>query len=374
MSTVHAPVPFLDLRALHEDLRDELADTLAELIDSSAFVNGPAVGQFESEFAEYCGSTHAVGLASGLDALRLGLVCLGVEPGSKVVVPAMTFVATWEAVSQAGAVPHPVDISERDDCLDPEATEASISSAVSAVMPVHLFGQLADVAALEAIASKAGIPLVEDAAQAHGAERGGRRAGGSSHVAGFSFYPAKNLGAMGDAGALTTDDAELAARMRALREHGQYEKYLHDEIGWTARLDTLQAAVLSRKLALLDGWNVQRRAVAAQYLESLDGVGDLVLPPVADPDGHVWHLFVVRTADPEGLSEHLRREGVGCGRHYPQPPHLSDAYAHLGHREGEFPVAERLARECLSLPMFPSMRPEQVERVVESVESWFAGG
>ena len=373
MKTVGTSVPFLDLQALHCGLRDDFVDDLVELIESSAFVNGPAVERFEAAYAAYCGSSHAVGLANGLDALRLGLIAAGVEPGAAVVVPAMTFVATWEAVSQIGAVPRAVDISDLDYCLDPDAVAASITPSVAAIVPVHLFGQMADLIALEGVTSSYGLQLVEDAAQAHGAQRANRRAGDRAHAA-FSFYPAKNLGAMGDAGALTTSDASVAARVRALREHGQYEKYVHDEVGWTSRLDTFQAAVLSRKLPLLEGWNDQRRAVAAQYLERLEGVGDLVLPPVVERDGHVWHLFVVRTSDPDGLAMHLRRDGIGSGRHYPEVPHLSKAYTDLGHRVGAFPVAERLARECLSLPMFPDMQEWQIERVVDSVGAWFASG
>jgi dTDP-4-amino-4,6-dideoxygalactose transaminase len=369
--TREATVPFLELRIVHENIRDAILADLADLIDSSAFVNGPAVGRFESAFAQYCGSAEAVGLSNGLDALRLALVAAGVQPGDEVVVPAMTFVATWEAVSQVGALPLPADVSETDYCVDPSAVEAAIRPAVTTILPVHLFGQLADLNTLARIAEEASLKLIEDAAQAHGAERGGRRAGGSGNVAAFSFYPGKNLGAMGDAGALTTDDSELAARVRALREHGQYRKYTHEEVGWTARLDTLQAAILLRKLEFLDGWNAQRREVAALYLDGLDGVGDLVMPPVVEPSGHVWHLFVVRTSDPEGLAAHLREHGIASGRHYPEPPHLSRAYERLGYAPGSFPVAERLARECLSLPIFPGMRESQVEQVVAVVEAWF---
>lgn len=374
METREAAVPFLDLLALHRDLRDAFTGDLEGLIESSAFVNGPAVKDFEASFAAYCESAEAVGLANGLDALRLGLLGSGVQPGDEVVVPAMTFIATWEAVSQVGAIPRPADISDHDYCLDPSATAAAVTPSVAAIVPVHLFGQMADVVALEGIAKRHGLVVIEDAAQAHGARRTGRRAGSSGRAAAFSFYPAKNLGAMGDAGALTTNDIALARRVRALREHGQYEKYVHDEVGWTARLDTLQAAVLSRKLPLLDDWNAQRRAIAALYLDGLAGVGDVVLPPVVERDGHVWHLFVIRTGDPDGLATHLRQHGIGSGRHYPEAPHLSKAYAHLGHSAGSFPIAERLARECLSLPIFPGMTERQVEQVVESISAWFAGG
>ena len=339
------------------------------------FVNGEQVGTFEGSFAGYCGAKHCVGLASGLDALRLGLDAWGSKPGAKVIVPAMTFVATWEAVSQVGAVPVPVDVTAHDYALDPEAVEAALDDRTAAIMPVHLYGQMADVEALlDHLRIERRLVLVEDAAQAHGATRAGRRAGGSGHVSAFSFYPGKNLGAMGDAGALVTDDGKLAARVRALREHGQYRKYHHDEIGWTARLDTIQAAVLLRKLPLLDGWNEERRAIAASYCSGLDGVGDLVLPPIARDSQPVWHLFVVRTSDPEGLAAHLSEAGIATGRHYPEPPHLSRAYASLGYPAGAFPVAEAIARECLSLPIFPGMADELVDRVVDAVRDWFANG
>jgi dTDP-4-amino-4,6-dideoxygalactose transaminase len=367
-------VPFLDLRAIHSNMEESLLSDFAGIVRASNFVNGEQVAAFEETFATFCGTTHAVGLASGLDALRLALVAFGVGPGSEVIVPAMTFVATWEAVSQVGAVPVPVDVTEADYGLDHAAVDAAVSDRTSAVMPVHLYGQMADMDGLLAVSERRGIPVVEDAAQAHGAARAGRRAGASGRAAGFSFYPGKNLGAMGDAGALVTNDAIVAARVRALREHGQQRKYHHDEVGWTARLDTIQAAVLLRKLPFLDEWNDERRAVAALYLDALAGAGDLRLPPIAEGSEPVWHLFVVRTADPVGLAEHLRADGIGTGRHYPEPPHLSRAYAALGYAEGRFPVAEAIARECLSLPIFPGMTETQATRVVESVAAWFRRG
>ena len=367
-------VPFLDLGTLHAELRDDLLAEIGEIIDSSSFVNGRQVNAFEEQFASAVGVAHCVGLASGLDALRLALEALDMGDGVSVVVPAMTFAATWEAVSQAGATPLPVDVTGRDCNLDADAVEAAIDERTAAIMPVHLYGQMADMQRLVAIAKRHGIALVEDAAQAHGAERDGLRAGAAGNASGFSFYPGKNLGAMGDAGALVTDDATLAARVRALREHGQGRKYHHDWIGWTARLDTIQAAVLSRKLPLLGAWNDQRREVAALYADGLAGVGDLVLPSVPDGSLPVWHLFVVRTSDPGGLADHLQRAGISTGRHYPQPPHLSAAYASLGYREGVFPVSEAIARECLSLPIFPGMSEAQALEVVESVTSWFDGG
>jgi dTDP-4-amino-4,6-dideoxygalactose transaminase len=367
-------VPFLDLGAVHADIADSIADDISAVIESSKFVNGPQVADFESAFAEYCGTDQCVGLASGLDALRLALTALGLGPGAEVVVPAMTFVATWEAVSQVGAVPVPVDVSEEDYALDVAAVEAALGPRTAAVMPVHLYGQMADVDTLAALCERHSVPLIEDAAQAHGASRSGRRAGASGRASAFSFYPGKNLGAMGDAGALVTDDAALAARVRALREHGQYRKYEHDEIGWTARLDTIQAAVLARKLPLLDGWNAERSSIAALYEHALAGVGDLLLPSVPAGSEPVWHLYVIRTADPVALADHLTADGIGTGRHYPEPPHLSRAYASLGYSKGAFPVAEALASECLSLPIFPGMTESQALRVADSVVSWFGRG
>jgi dTDP-4-amino-4,6-dideoxygalactose transaminase len=367
-------VPFLDLARIHAPLSDVLAGEFEALMRSSAFVNGEAVRAFEAEFAAYCGASAAVGVASGLDALRLALAALDIGLGDEVIVPSMTFVATWEAVSQVGAVPVPVDITESDYNVNVGAVAAAIGHRTAAIIPVHLYGQMADMEGLVAVSAHAGIPLIEDAAQAHGAMRDGRRAGGSGPAAAFSFYPGKNLGAFGDAGALTTNDERVVARVRALREHGQSRKYHHDEVGWTSRLDTIQAAVLSRKLARLDGWNEERRAIAALYLDALAEVGDLGLPNVPDRSSPVWHLFVIRTADPTGLADHLAGLGVGSGRHYPQPPHLSGAYSSAGYREGEFPVAEALGRECLSLPIFPAMTELEVLRVTEAVQSWFAGG
>ena len=312
-------------------------------------------------------------MASGLDALRLGLLAAGLEPGDEVVVPANTFVATVEAVTQAGGIPVLVDASWLDYNLDVEAAGAAVTSRTRFLLPVHLYGQLADLRALAEVAGIHRTKIVEDACQAPGAERDGLRAGTVGTAAAFSFYPGKNLGAMGDAGALVTDSPGLAARARALREHGQREKYRHEWEGWTARLDTIQAIVLLRKLPLLDSWNGQRRAAAAHYLERLDGIGDLVLPPVAPGSEPVWHLFVVRTADPDGLGTFLSARGIETGRHYPEPIHLTAAYCSLG-APGAFPVAEQLAREALSLPLFPGMREQQLDAVVEAVRAYFDGG
>jgi dTDP-4-amino-4,6-dideoxygalactose transaminase len=304
------PVPFLDLGAIHAGLKDGIVRDFADLVDAGAFINGPQVAAFEEAFADYCGTQHAVGVASGLDALRLALLAAGVERGDEVIVPANTFIATVEAVAQAGATPVLVDASEDDYNIDVAAAEAAVTGRTRFVMPVHLYGQLADVHGLRALAERHDLRIVEDACQAHSATRDGVRAGGLGLAAAFSFYPGKNLGAMGDAGALSTDDAALAERVRALREHGQTRKYHHEHEGWTARLDTVQAIVLPHKLPLPDDWNEQRRAAARYYLEALEGVGDLVLPPVAAASEPVWHLFVVRTAEPVALAGFLGERGI----------------------------------------------------------------
>jgi dTDP-3-amino-3,4,6-trideoxy-alpha-D-glucose transaminase len=373
-STGALSVPFIDLTPVNAEIKDDVLAAVSELIDRNEFGSGAAVTAFEESFAECCESDNAVGLASGLDALRLALLALGIGRGDEVIVPANTFVATFEAVSQAGARPVVVDVSEEDDNIDVTAAEAAVTRRTRAIMPVHLYGQMADVVALDALASARGLAVVEDACQAHGARRDGIRAGSAGRAAAFSFYPAKNLGAMGDAGALVTDDSELAENVRALREHGQRAKYRHDFEGFTSRLDALQAVVLSAKLPLLDRWNASRQDAAATYLAELDGVGDLRLPPVARGSIPVWHLFVARTKSRAQLQEFLSRRGIETGRHYPEPPHLSPAYAWLGHRSGSFPVAESVSQDGLSLPLFPGMTEEQLELVIDAIKEFFARG
>jgi dTDP-4-amino-4,6-dideoxygalactose transaminase len=366
-------VPFVDLSLVHKPLASRILEDVAELIRTGAFVNGAAVSDFEDEFAEYCGTKTCVGLSSGLDALRLGLLALGLQPGDEVLVPAHTFIATVEAIRQVGARPVLVDIGEADHNIDPEGVEAALTTKTRALVPVHLYGQLADMARLVAIADRAGaIPVLEDAAQAHGAERDGWRAGATGDLGAFSFYPTKNLGALGDAGAVTTDDPELAAQVRALREHGQFEKSNHAIDGYTARLDTIQAVALLHKLPFLDGWNDDRRDAAEFYAHHLSGLGDLQLPPVPEGSRPVWHLFVIRTADPDRLAAFLAERGVASGRHYPRPVHLAPALADLGHRRGEFPVSESLAAECLSLPIYPGISKERLEAVASALRRYFS--
>jgi dTDP-4-amino-4,6-dideoxygalactose transaminase len=364
-----AEVPFLDLSPQHRELKAAILGDLADLLDSGAFTNGPAVAEFERRFAEYTGVSRCVGVASGLDALRLALLAGGLSRGDEVVVPALTFAATFEAVTQAGGVPVPADVSPSDYNLDPAAAASATGRRTRFILPVHLYGQLADVAALRTFS----VPIVEDACQAHGATRDGHSAGSAGVAAAFSFYPGKNLGAAGDAGALVTSDDELANVVVALREHGQRAKYRHDLEGYTARLDTVQALVLLHKLPLLDGWNRQRRCIAAQYNEALSDVGDLRLLPVPDGSEPVWHLYPVWTAQPEALAAFLRERGIATGRHYPEPPHLAAAYARFGWRAGQFPVAEDLAAHLLSLPIFPGMTDAQIDAVTRGVEEFFRG-
>jgi dTDP-3-amino-3,4,6-trideoxy-alpha-D-glucose transaminase len=374
MRATNASAPLLDLGPIHEPMKVELLSAVSQLIETGAFTNGPEVAAFETAFAAYCGVRHCVGVASGLDALRLGLLALGIESGDEVIVPAMTFAATFEAVVQAGGTPVPVDVSESDYCLDPDALEASAGSRTRFVIPVHLYGQLADMTRIGAITGARELVVLEDACQAHGAERDDLRAGAAGAAAAFSFYPSKNLGAMGDAGALVTDDEAVARSVHALREHGEKAKYDHQCVGYTARLDTVQAAILLRKLPHLDGWNEERRQIAALYDEALTGVGDLRLPPVGAASSPVWYLYVVRTAQPAALAAFLAEREIGTGRHYPTPPHLAPAYEHLGHTPGSFPVAEALADEGLSLPIYPGLRQEQLEAVVDSIREFFRRG
>jgi dTDP-3-amino-3,4,6-trideoxy-alpha-D-glucose transaminase len=366
-------VPFLDLRTVHEGIAEAILGDIAALIESNAYANGPAVVEFEQAFADYCGTEHCVGVASGLDALRLALIAAGLEPGDRVLMPAHTFIATFEAVTQAGGTPVPVEVSANDYNLDPAAADAAVDERTRFILPVHLYGQLADLKSLEEVAARHGLEILEDACQAHGARRDGRGAGSAGLAGAFSFYPAKNLGAMGDAGALVTGSPALAEAVRALREHGQRAKYRHEREGWTARLDTIQALVLLRKLPLLDGWNEQRRAAAASYTEALTGLGDLELPNVPRGSEPVWHLYVVRTRRRDELAEFLRGLEIHTGVHYPEPPHLTSAYAHLGYARGSFPLAETLADEVLSLPMFPGITEEQLTAVVDAIAAFFRG-
>jgi dTDP-4-amino-4,6-dideoxygalactose transaminase len=358
-------VPFVDLRANYQSIKDDIDAAMTGVLDKTAFILGAPLADFEERFATFCGVPHAVGVGSGLEALALTLEALGVGPDDEVVLPANTFVATAFAASRLGARPVLVDCIESTANIDPDQLEAAITPRTKVIMPVHLFGRLADMASINEIAARHGIPVVEDAAQAHGAENADGRAGSFGIAAGFSFYPAKNLGAFGDGGAVVTRDAALAEKLRLLRSYGQAVKNRHDILATNSRLDALQAAILGAKLPHLDSWNAARRHAAGLYRARLQGL-DLILPEPSDPaEAHVYHLFVVRHPARDALIEKLGAAGVEAGVHYPIPVHLQPAYAALGHGPGSFPVAERLASESLSLPMFPEITTAQVDRVCD---------
>ena len=365
-------VPFLDLKAPYAELREETDAAYRRVMESGWFVAGEELAAFELEFAAHCGARHCVGVGNGLDALHLILRAWGVGAGDEVLVPANTFIATWLAVTYAGAVPVPVEPDPRTCNLDPARVEEAVTPRTKAVMPVHLYGQCADMDAINEVARARGLRVIEDAAQAHGALYKGRPAGSLGDAAGFSFYPGKNLGAAGDAGAVVTDDAGLAEEVRRLRNYGSTVKYRHEERGFNSRLDELQAALLRARLAKLEEWNGRRRRVAERYMRELEGAPDLTLPFVPEWADPVWHLFVVRHPRREALREHLAAAGVGTLIHYPLAPHMQGAYADLGLPEGSFPVSERMAEEVLSLPIGPHLSDEEVDYIVSQVCS-FAG-
>jgi dTDP-4-amino-4,6-dideoxygalactose transaminase len=362
-------VPFLDLKAHHEPIRDEIRQAIERVIDANAFAGGPFVEAFEKDWAAFCGTRHAIGVGNGTDALWLTLLALGVGPGDEVITVPSTFMATAEAVSFCGARPVFVDIEPVTYTMDPARLERAITPRTRAIIPVHLFGQVADMDPILEVARRHGIPVVEDAAQAHGATYKGRRAGTFGIAGCFSFYPGKNLGAFGEAGAVVTNDAELADRIRCLRDHGQVRKYHHDHIGWNARMDGIQGAVLQVKLRRLAAANEARRNHARQYARLLADVEQVVLPVEAPGRTHVYHVYAVRVPDRDEVLQRMGRRGIACGIHYPIPVHLQKAYQHLGYGEGSFPVAEQCAREFLSLPMYPELRPEQVELVATELRA-----
>jgi len=357
-------VPFLDLRAVNARYHAQFSLALAEALRSGWFVLGEGVRSFEAEFARYCGARFCVGVANGLEALHLSLRAWQIGPGDEVIVPANTFIATWLAVSQVGATPVPVEPDERTFNIDPVRIEAAITVRTRAIIPVHLYGHPADMDPILALAERRGLKVLEDAAQAHGARYRGRPVGSLAHAAAFSFYPAKNLGALGDGGAVTTNDALLAERLARLRNYGSKEKYHHDIRGYNSRLDELQALFLRAKLPDLDADNRRRGEVAACYSRSIRARG-VELPQPAAWAAPAWHLYVVRCANREQVREQLEHAGIGTLIHYPVPPHLQPAYRELGIPSGALPLAERLHREVLSLPLWPGMSAEQTERVAE---------
>lgn len=361
-------VPFVDLRIQHNALEPNISAAIREVIDSSAFSGGFFVNRFEEEFAAYCGATYAVGVGSGTEALWLALIALGVGPGDEVITVPNTFIATAEAITYCGATPVFVDVDEETYTLNPSLLEPAITSKTKAIIPVHLFGQTADMDVILQIAERHQIPVVEDACQAHGAEYRGRKAGTMGAAGCFSFYPGKNLGAMGEAGAVVTNDRRLKERLEVLRDHGQVKKYHHIVVGWNARMDGIQAAVLRAKLTHLDDTNAARRRHAESYRSLLGNEGEIILPREAPGRKHVYHLFTVRTPRRDTLLELLAAEGISCGIHYPVPIHLQEAYGDRGMPRGRFPVAERCAEEMLSLPMFPELTEAQIERTTEALK------
>ena len=358
-------IPLVDLSAQQREVDEEVRAGLDDVFASTAFIGGKAVAEFELAYAEATGVAHCIGVANGTDALELALRVAGVRPGGEVVMPANTFIATAEAASRIGATPVLVDVDPEHLLIDPERVAAAVTPRTQAIVPVHLFGQVAPVEQLTEIAASVGAVLVEDAAQSQGATRHGRTAGGLGRIAGTSFYPGKNLGAAGDAGAVTTNDPELAERVRVVASHGSSRKYVHELIGMNSRLDTVQAVVLNAKLKRLAGWNDRRRAAAARYAELLADVEGVRVPRSAPGNVDVWHLYVVRVAERDRVLAELNAAGVGAGIHYPYPLHLTAAYAFLGQQAGSFPVAERAATEILSLPLFPHLTPDQQRHVVD---------
>ena len=387
------PVPFLDLVTPHKELEEELVEVFRQALHTAGFIGGPVVERFEAEFAKFCSTTHAIGVGSGTDALRFAITACGIQPGDVVLTVPNTFIATTEAISQAGATPEFIDIDEQTSNLSVSELQAFLETRctrdgsgklisrrhqrpVTAVVPVHLYGQMADMDGILALAEKYGLTVIEDACQAHGAEyfsqRQGRwmRAGSMGRAAAFSFYPGKNLGACGEAGAVTTNDASVAAKIRVIRDHGQAKKYYHDVEGYNGRLDAIQAGFLLAKLPHLQAGNVARREHAAGYNRLLAGNDGLLLPVEPSWSRAVYHLYVVRTRDREGMIAALKQAGIGTGIHYPVPLHQQKAYISLGYSEGSFPVAERVAREIVSLPMFPQLTAAQQARVAAEVAAF----
>jgi dTDP-4-amino-4,6-dideoxygalactose transaminase len=361
-------IPFVDLKAQYSAIKPEIDEAIAGVVESCWFVGGPSVKGFEENFAAYCRAAHGVGCSSGTSAIHLALVALGVGPGDEVITACNTFIATSEAISHAGARPVFVDVDDDTQLIDPDKIEAAITPKTKAIVPVHLFGQPADLEPVRAIADRHGLKMVADAAQAHGSDIGGDRRRILGDATTFSFYPGKNLGAYGDGGMVVTDDADLAAKMRMLADHGSPQKHRHVAEGWNYRLDAIQAAVLDVKLRHLDEWTEGRRSRAARYNAAFEGADNV--RPVVEIAGrrHVYHLYVVRVKDRDALGEALKERGIAWGIHYPGPLHLQPAYEYLRYKRGDFPVGEKCADEIISLPMFAELTDEMVDEVAAAVK------
>lgn len=367
LSGTEQPIPFLDLASQHRMLETELVAAFRTALQSAAFVNGPVIEAFENEFAAYCNVKSCVGVSSGTDSLRFAYLALGVKPGDEIITVSNTFIATTESITQAGGTVKFVDVDPGTMCIDPSAIRAAITDRTVGIVPVHLYGQMADMDPILEIARKHDLWVVEDAAQAHGATYKGRTAGSIGAMGSFSFYPGKNLGACGEGGAVTGNDLETLATVRRLREHGQSKKYFHDTEGYNGRLDAIQAAFLRIKLRHLPAWNEGRRRVAAQYREALADLPEVQLPHEAEYGEPAYHLFVIRVDRRDELQAYLTSHGIHTGLHYPLPLHLQAAYANRGYRSGMLPVTERAATRLLSLPMFPELTSAQVERVADAI-------
>ena len=363
-------IPFLDLKAINLRQRDEFHKALDKVLESGWLILGEECKTFEQEFAEYCGVGYCVGVANGLEALHLVLRAWNIGPGDEVIVPSNTYIATWLAVSYTSAIPVPVEPDIRTYNLDPKLVEAAITPKTKAIIPVHLYGQTADMSAISALAKKHGIKVLEDAAQSHGAKHLGKKAGSLGDAAAFSFYPGKNLGALGDGGAVTTNDSELAQKLGTLRNYGSKTKYHNEMIGFNSRLDELQAAFLRAKLPLLDRDNQHRTNVAEVYQHGLNGIEGVTLPSISKDGNSAWHLYVIRHPQRDRLVEHLTKQGVGTMIHYPIPPHLQPAYASLGKSKGDFPIAEKIHSEILSLPIGPTIPIEAAEKVIAAIRQF----
>jgi dTDP-4-amino-4,6-dideoxygalactose transaminase len=361
-------VPFLDLKSQYLSIKNEIQAALEGVLEKTAFAGGPFVAQFEKEFAGFCGTEQAVGVGNGTDALWMALLGLGVGPGDEVITVPDTFIATAEAISYCGATPVFVDVDERSYNMDPNLLEAAITSKTKAIIPVHLFGQMADMDPIMEIARKHNLFVLEDASQAHGARYNGKPAGSIGDAGCFSFYPGKNLGAYGEAGAVVTNNAGLADRMRMYRDHGSPKKYYHKVLGWNARMDGFQGAVLSVKLKYLPQWNESRRKNAAIYNELFAGFGSVVTPVEMGYGKHVYHVYALRVKNRDALITALGEKGVGTNIHYPVPVHLQDAYSFLGLKKGSYPVAEKCASDFVSLPMFAELTAEQIRYVSDEVK------
>jgi dTDP-4-amino-4,6-dideoxygalactose transaminase len=364
-------VPFLDLKAQYRTIKSEIDPAIQSVIADCAFALGKYVFEFEENFAAYCGVKHCLGVNSGTSALHLAMMALGIGPGDEVIAPANTFIATCEPISYQGATPVLVDMDEETYTLDPAQLERAITARTKLIVPVHRYGRPADIDSIRKIAEKAGIPVLEDSAQAHGAFYKNRRTGSLGRMACFSFYPGKNLGAYGEGGAVTTDSDELAAKIRILRDHGSDRKYYHQAVGYNYRLEGIQGAVLNVKLRHLDQWNTARRANADRYRELLNDL-PIKLPPADNDCQSVYHLFVIGVEKRDDLQKFLTERGIGCLIHYPIPVHLQQAYAGLGYKKGDFPVTEKWAGRILSLPMFAELTDGQIQEVCAAIREYYS--